>query len=189
MIKIVLKTFLWSAVSWLLLGVILFFGIGFYNGFVAQDSGVEVPRATLVVLRYAVLFLAVGIAAYIFIKEEKKYRETHIVVATESPAKILLKKEEVVPSIIKPQVIKPPEDFFSAKPSPAPEPFKPVPPTIPLPLPPKPAPAPFVPPKPEFIPPKPPITITPPPPPPISAPSSLPKSSDLKQGPDQIPWS
>ena len=74
MAKIILKTILWGVGSWLLLSVILFFGIGLYQGLAAGDSEVELSPAVITSSRYAVLLLSLGIAAAVFVSGEKKQK-------------------------------------------------------------------------------------------------------------------
>lgn len=65
------------------LSVLLFFGVGFYESFVAKNAEVELSTPLIAGLRYAVLLLSLGIAASIFISEEKKEKPFKHIIAEE----------------------------------------------------------------------------------------------------------
>ena len=192
--KVILKAVLWGIVSWLVLSLLLSFGVGFYKGYVSQDFGAEESKTTLFVLRFAALILALGVAAYVFMTESKKPEEVF------TPP--LARPKPLAPSFIPPKPPAPPAPAPQRPPVPTPQQtppvsmqtpafkppvFQPRPPVAANPFP-SPAPKPAVPPQPA---PKPPVSLEPKvaPPPPISTPSYMPASQDLKKNPDQTPWS
>lgn len=198
---------MWGVASWVALSVILFFGVGFYESFVAKNAEVELSSSLITGLRYIVLFLALGVASAVFLYEDKKQKPfKHIVAEPEKDEKV----HGIIWSESKPtEVSKKPSDF--------PKPFEvqkpPIKPTIQSPpvsassQPPLP-PAPSIPspPKPplassftqrgapisQSVPLTPPPHPPPPPPPPLSPSSPLPsayKPLDSEQNKKQPPWS
>lgn len=79
MAKIILKTLLGGVVAWLILIVLLFFGIGFYQGLSGPNT--ELSAITETVLNYLVLILSLGIAALIFLFEKRKQKSVENIVA------------------------------------------------------------------------------------------------------------
>ncbi|MBI2628339.1 MAG: hypothetical protein HYW71_02875 [Candidatus Niyogibacteria bacterium] len=72
MVKIFFKALIWGIAVLIILNVLIFFGAGFYGGFTVSNLGVYVPPTFIIIFRYASLFLAFGVAVFVFLTRKKQ---------------------------------------------------------------------------------------------------------------------